>query len=203
MSILKSILCKIATFAGPRQFITFCSTIRTQLHVRTSIRQVRKCSLSFSEGRTNFSLANTVKAAIRLFLCDERYFLKSSRLAREPRRRAKFLMFCGFLRTTIYALLSGVNNNQPPFSLSSSSLVEGSKLHHWYFPPTFPWTEPPGVILNYKWLVRFSNERYRPPILPPSPSSFVSVIFLLVCPTFLFNRPVGSFVTTTFEPRNA
>jgi len=120
MSILKSILCKIATFAGPRQFITFCSTIRTQLHVRTKYQAGTKikCSLSFSEGRTNFSLANTVKAAIRLFLCDERYFLKSSRLAREPRRRAKFLMFCGFLRTTIYALLSGVNNNQPPFSLS-------------------------------------------------------------------------------------
>lgn len=26
---------------------------------------------------------------------------------------AEFLMFCGFLRTTIYALLSDVNNNQP------------------------------------------------------------------------------------------
>jgi len=94
----------------------------------------------------------------------------------------EFLMFCGFLRTTIYVLPSGVNNNQP----SPSVPEEGTKSHHWYFPPTLFSRTALGVILNYKWPLRFGNERS---VLPTTDSFPCPAIFLLA---FLFNPPVGA-----------
>lgn len=100
--------------------------MHTKYYAGTKIE--RRVLLLLSGGRTNFSLADAVKTGIRLFL--RRKILPGVAGSREPRlaRRSaqNFLMFCGFLRTTIYALLSGVNNNQP----SPSVLEEGTKSHH-------------------------------------------------------------------------
>lgn len=177
---------EIAISATFGQFAAFYSSLRQSMKLYTHIRKVvlrekneiepRSSSLVFL-GRQNKCFISEYRKSgdSSFFFCDGDYFLiglpGSSYVYthRVARRKISDVLR---VSSTIYALLSGVNNNQlfsllqeeenvlnpitdipsaPPFSLSSPSRAT------------------PDVILNYKWPFRFGNERSALPTTDSSP----------------------------------
>lgn len=145
---------------------------------------VRRLSFFLSRGGTNFSLTDAVKAAFRPFLRPKGTSWSRERLdlARRAARR-KISDVLPVSSYTIYALLSDVNNNQPyPFGVlrhgHSRKALNPITL---IFPSHSPGLRP-GVILNYKWPLRFGNERSA---LPAADSSLFPWDFFANHPAFL------------------
>lgn len=106
--------------------------------------------------------------------------------------------------STIYALLSGVNNNQP-FPLLLKEEGEGTKLISLIFPllssPSLGLRPTLSSITSGRFVSVTSAPRYRSEI-----PLLACAIFLLVCPAFLFNPRVGALAASaaaTREPTSA
>lgn len=148
---------QIHNFSFERRCAAIHVCIKSIVHIRGNEDQTSPLSLSLRRQNKFF-------ISVRRKNRDSSFFSSlapknTSWSRREPRlarRRSaqKFLMFCEFLRT-IYALLSGVNNNQPFPSARRKALnpIADISLSH-------PLRRiAPGVILNYKRPLHFGNER--------------------------------------------